>query len=168
MSQLNLPTRLNAFPRMLAAMLLVLSALALTGCFHNDDDPAPPPIVNADPTGYYINTGTTSGGTLNITDLQAMVNGNRIMMMSVTNELLYDGTITSISGNDFTADFTIYTAGKDPIAATVSGMITTNSSISGTLTGTGVGSGTFDLLYATTNNQAAAMVFSWLGGGGGG
>ena len=81
--------------------------------------------------------------------------------------LLYYGTITNISGNDFTADFTVYTDGANPMAATASGTITEGSSISGTLTGSGMGSGTFSLLYANTNDQTAAMVRPWAGAGGG-
>jgi len=127
-------------------------------------------IDDANPAGYYINTGTASvsdsaSGTMVISDLQAMVNGNRIMMMSVANQLLYDGTITSISGNKFTADFTIYRQddlGNDgwplpPVSTTASGIITAGSSITGTLTGSGVGSGTFSLIYALSNDQAAAI-----------
>ena len=146
----------------LPMLLLALFALALQGC---GDGVRILPLSDADPAGYYINKGTASvdngaGGTIDITDLQAMVDGNRIMMMSVANELLYDGTITNISGNNFTADFTIYTEGGlflGPTKATASGTITTGSSITGTLNGSGVGSGTFSLLYATTNNTVAAL-----------
>ncbi len=133
--------------------------------------------VYADPKGYYSNAGTASvegagGGALVIDDLQGMVDDNRIMMMSVTNELLYDGTITSInimddSTADFTADFTIYISGENPVTATASGTITAGSSITGTLTGNGVGNGQFTLLYAATNDQDAAVVSAWLGTGGG-
>ena len=154
-----------AFP----LILLVLIVLVLPGCFHDDDDPAPVPVPDANPAGYYDVTGTASvGGIPNITDLQAIVNGSRIMMMSAANELLYDGSITSINGNDFTATFTIYDDGANPINATVSGMITQGSSITGTLSGSGVGSGTFSLTYATTNNEVASLSkienttnFSW-------
>jgi len=118
-------------------------------------------IDDANPMGYYTNTGTASvsdgaSGTLDINDLQAMVNGNRIMMMSVDNKLLYKGTITDITGNNFTADFEIYTSGKDMMNATASGIITMGSSITGTLTGTGVGSGTFSLLYDETASSTVA------------
>jgi len=78
-------------------------------------------------------------------------------MMSAANGLLYDGTITSISENDFTATFMIYTDGENPIPATATGRITQGSSITGTLTGSGAGSGTFSLSYAMSNNQPAAI-----------
>ena len=156
------------FPH-LPMLLLALLALILQGC---GDGVRILPPSDADPTGYYINKGTASvdngaGGTIAIDDLQALVDGKRIMMLSIANELLYDGTITSITGNSFEADFTIYTAGKNPLTATASGTITAGSSITGTLTGSGVGSGQFTLLYATTNDQAAAMTSAWLGSGGG-
>jgi len=124
-------------------------------------------IDDANPVGYYTNTGTASvsdgmSGTIDINDLQAMVNGDRtmvngdrIMMMSVANKLLYDGTITNINGNDFTVDFTIYTDGENPVSATASGTITEGSTIEGTLVGSGAGSGTFSLLYATMNDAVA-------------
>jgi len=119
-------------------------------------------IDDADPAGYYTNTGAASvgdgmSGTINISDLQAMVNSDRIMMMSVANGLLYDGTITKINGNDFTVDFTIYTDGENLVNATGSGTITEGSTIEGTLVGSGVGSGTFSLLYATTNDEVANL-----------
>ena len=134
--------------------------------------------VTSEFAGYYTNTGTASvsdgmGGTIEITNLQAMVSGNRIIMMSVMNTptetkgLLYDGMITRTSDNDFTADFTIYTDGENPMSATASGTITEGAKIEGELVGSGVGGGTFSLLYASTNDQAAAVASAWLGGGGG-
>jgi len=160
MPQLNLPRRLAASP----LILLVLITLVLQGCFHDDDDPAPVPVPvpDATPAGYYTNTGTATvsdGGssTISIGDLQAIVHGSQIMMMSVANELLYDGTIISIDGNDYTAEFTIYKDGISVTSATVAGQITTGASITGTLTGSGFGSGEFSLLYATTNNEIASI-----------
>ncbi len=143
----------------LPMLLLALFALALQGC---GDGVRILPQSDADPAGYYINKGTASvddgaGGAISITDLQAMVNGNRIVMMSTEKGLLYDGTITRINGAAFEADFTIYTNGKNPISATVSGTITTGSSITGTLNGSGAGSGIFTLTYAKSNNQVADL-----------
>jgi len=161
MIQPLVPLRLTPFP----VVLLALCILTVQGCFHSGGGGGGG-TNNANPVGYY-SSGDVLGGSIAVDDLQAMVAGNRIMMLSATNKLLYDGTITNITGNDFTANFTIYTDGENPITTTASGMITTNSSITGTLSGTGVGSGTFSLLYATTNDQAAAMVRTWAGAGGG-
>ena len=115
----------------LPLMLLALLALVLQGC---GDGVRILPPSDADPAGYYIDDGTASvdngaGGTIAIGDLQALVDGKRIMMLSMAHELLYDGTITNISGSDFTANFTIYTGGKNPLTATASGTITAGPSI---------------------------------------
>jgi hypothetical protein len=169
MPQFNLTSRSTAFP----LILLVLIALVLQGCFHNDDDPAPVVVPDANPAGYYDVTGTASvEGAPNITDLQALMNGNRLMMMSDANGLLYDGTITDITENSFTADVVVYKDGESTGTATASGTITEGSSITGTLTGSGFGSGTFSLTYALSNSQAAdlarvenAASLSWRGEG---
>jgi len=149
-------------PLNLASRLAMLMVLVLQGC-SSDSAPAltPEPGPDANPVGYYENAGTASvnGGTLLIDDLQAMVHGNRIMMMSAKEELLYDGTITDITEDEFTADFTIYYQGSKPTesTATVTGQITEGSSITGTLNGSGFGDGTFSLLYASTNSEVAAI-----------
>ncbi len=159
MIQVSHPIRLTPF----LMILLVLSALMLQGCGGGGGGGGGGGVTpDANPAGYYINTGTASvgdggSGTIDISDLQAMVHGTRIMMMSAVNGLLYDGTITDITGNAFTADFTIYTDGENPVPATASGTVTAGSKIEGTLIGSGAGNGTFSLLYATTNNEVAAI-----------
>jgi len=147
-------------PKMSVLLLLVLSALVLSGCFHSDDDPVP--VVDADPAGYYDVSGTASvgdgsGGTLMITDLQGMVNGNRFIAISDANGLVYDGTITDINVDDFTATVSVFQDGALVTTASVTGMITTGAKITGTLTGNGLGSGTFELIYALSNNQLADL-----------
>ncbi len=142
----------------LLMIILALFALTVQGCFHSSSSGGVVGITpDADPTGYYDVSGTAmvDGGMLEITDLQAMVNDNRIMMMSTEKGLLYDGIITDISGNGFTADFTIYTDGENPITATASGSIF-EKSIEGTLSGSGAGSGTFELFYAEGAEQQVA------------
>jgi len=149
-----------------AGMLFVLMAGAvLQGCGGGGSS-TPAPTPTADPTGYYDVTGTASvgdgsGGTLTITDMEAMVSNNRMMMMSVANNLLYDITITNISGNDFTGNVVVYTDGQIPTNATVSGTITSGSSITGVLQGSGAGSGNFTLNYMTQKTQIPNTPFSW-------
>ncbi|PKM46529.1 MAG: hypothetical protein CVV05_02305 [Gammaproteobacteria bacterium HGW-Gammaproteobacteria-1] len=139
-----------------STLLVLLAGLVLHGCGGSSSTPA-----NANPTGYYSNNGTalvkqTDDTTdLSITDLQAMVSGNRIIMMSAAKNLVYDGTITSINQSSYTATFTIYSSGQNPISATATGTITQGSSITGTLTGTGAGNGTFNVIYALNNDPAA-------------
>ena len=154
MTQLNLPIRLTPLLMLLAALALIMQ-----GCGGDGGGGSVTP--DADPTGYYNKTGAASvddgaGGTIMINDLQAMVSSDRIMMMSTANGLLYDGTITNIAGNRFTADFTVYTDGENPINAIGSGTISEESKIEGTLTGSGVGNGTFTLTYAQATEQQAA------------
>jgi len=135
--------------------LLGLGGL-MYGCGSSDSGTPP----NANPAGYY-SQGSLSVSDGTITDnnaLQAMVYNDRIMMMSVANGLLYDGTMTvTPNSNSFMATFTIYTHGENPVTATASGTITQGSSITGTLTGAGVGDGTFSLTYSTVNNSTAAL-----------
>ncbi len=141
-----------------STLLALLASVALYGCGGSSSTPA-----NANPTGYYSNNGTalvkqTDDTTdLSITDLQAMVSGNRIIMMSAANNLVYDGTITSINQSSYTATFTIYSSGQNPISATATGTITQGSSITGTLTGAGAGNGTFTVIYALSNNDPATI-----------
>jgi hypothetical protein len=125
------------------------------------------PVVNANPTGYYINTGSLSMVDINgdplfsATDLQAMIYNNRIMLMSVNEGVSIDGTITSLSGNDFSATVVIYHNGVKLAAggnADISGTISsTNKAISGSFTDSAGGSGTFTLNYASSNSEIAAI-----------
>ncbi|MCF6324508.1 MAG: hypothetical protein L3J89_09330 [Gammaproteobacteria bacterium] len=167
MFPLNLPSRLAALP-------LILMVLVLPGCFHNDDDPAPVSVPDANPVGYYIideaNVSDGNNGMIAINDLQAIVHDSRMMMMSIDNGLLYDGTITDITENSFTADVIVYKDGVNIGTATASGTITEGSSITGQLVGSGFGSGTFSLTYALSNNRDADLsrventeFFSWRG-----
>lgn len=157
-------------------LLLLSSIVLLSGCFHDDDDDGGGGLSNADPAGYYNEMGSAvvkqedDMTDLNIEDLQALVHGNQIKMMSIAEALLYDVTITSINQNTFSGDVTIYRDGIQLSEAIVSGMITEGSSITGTLTGEGAGNGTFNLVYAQTNSSAASLstidvnaVSSWVG-----
>ena len=116
----------------------------------------------ADPTGYYDNRGTASvlagaGNTqVAITDLQGIIHNNRLMMLSATQDLSYDGSIT-ISGNSYSGTLNVYFEGTHQGTAPVTGTISQGSSISGALTGTGAGSGSFQLLYAASNSEIAAL-----------
>jgi hypothetical protein len=153
--------------RVLHMVLILFASVMLSSCGGgggggNTTTPTPSQVANADPTGYYDATGTASvgdgnGGTLNITDLQAMVNGNRFIAMSASQDLVYDGTITDVTQNSYTATVSIYKNGALLSSASASGTITQGSSITGTLTGTGQGNGTFNLTYALVNNQVAAI-----------
>ena len=140
------------------ALILVGLVFGLQACSGGGGSSTP---KDANPTGYYDNNGTASvnAGATTISDLQGLINEKRFMMISDATGLIYDGKITSISANDFAANVSVFKHGQ-PIAspnATISGTITEKSKITGTLTGTGDGSGTFTLQYASTNTQAANL-----------
>jgi len=141
-------------------MLLALFMLTVQGCGGGGGSDA---VTSVDPTGYYNVQGTASvgdgnGGTLAITDLQGMVSGDRFIAISDANGLVYDGKITGITGNDFSATVSVFQDGVFLSTATLTGMITKGAKITGTLTGNEQGSGTIDeLLYAQSNNMVAAL-----------
>jgi len=149
---------------LISALILAGLGFGLQGCGGGGGGTSNP--ADANPTGYYDITGTVNidddgagGGSTAITDLEGMINGTRFMMISDVHGLMYDGTITSISANDFAANVSIFKHGQ-PIAnpsASISGTITEKSKVEGTITGTGAGnsSGMFTLQYATNNNKAA-------------
>jgi len=144
-------------------IFLALVALVVQGCFHSSSGGGKIGVTpDADPTGYYDVSGTASvgdgsGSTLTITDLQGMVNGTRFIAISDANGLVYDGTITEINANDFTATVSVFQDGTLITTAPVTGMITAGAKMTGTLTGSGLGSGTFELIYALSNDTSAAL-----------
>jgi len=144
-------------------IFLALFALAVQGCFHSSSGGGKIGVTpDADPAGYYDVSGTASvgngsGGTLTITDLQGLVNGTRFIAISDANGLVYDGTMTEINIDDFTATVSVFQDGTLITTAPVTGMITAGAKITGTLTGSGLGSGSFELIYALSNDTAAAL-----------
>jgi hypothetical protein len=135
----------------------------LAGCGGGSKSPAPPPVVNADPTGYYSNTGSInvvddSAAPVAISDAQAMIHNNRLIMLSATKQLAYDGAIT-VSGNHFTGNVTVYHKGTRVSAAPVSGDIAQGTGITnGVLGGSGAwGKGSFSLDYVAADNTAASL-----------
>jgi len=171
MPQLNFRSRLARLPMMLLALFVVV----LQGC--SSDDPAPvappviPPVVNADPTGYYINSGfvdVKAGDNTTqrlVTDVQGMVHDGQLLMLSETENLTYVGTF-SVNENDISGTVTVYEADVMTQAnVPLSGMITQGTRITGTLGGTGVANGTFQLDYAADNGPVdmsmVARLLSW-------
>lgn len=153
----------NAFSRVIKSSLYFVSlagVVLLQGCMHDDDDTVVLGPAIETPDGYFTGTATVKADDnvtdLIISDLKAMVNGNRFMVMSANSRLLYDGTFTDISESDFTASVNIYYYGAlVSTSTTVSGLIVSESSIKGTLAGDGFGNGTFDLTYSLVNQPSA-------------
>ena len=107
----NQTTPLSFFKTLILGLML---ALGVTSCGGGSSAPAPP--VDANPEGFY-DAGTASvkmsddTTDLSFADLRAMVSGTRFMALSESQVLLYDGTITNITGNAFTATVNIYKDG---------------------------------------------------------
>lgn len=118
--------------------------------------------ITCTPLGYFHN-GTANikadddVTALNIDDLQGLIHGNRFMLMSIATDLLYDGTFTSFSGDDYTADVIIYKAGAFLTTATATGTLTGGSKMTGDLAGVGAGNGPFELTYAQSNDALATL-----------
>jgi hypothetical protein len=145
--------------RIYRSFLFASASISLLSAGGGDDDPA---VVNANPTGYYTGDADVYDGDgmlVDIQDLQGLVDGNRFMAMSEINELLYDGTITSISGNNFSATVKVY---QDGVLVTdsptsFSGQIQQGVQITGTFGGTGDWRGTFILGYSASNAEQAVL-----------
>jgi len=160
----------NVFTRLINSSLLLVSVsgfVLLQSCSSSGGG-AP---ADANPNGYYdagsaavkLSDDTTD---LAISDLQGMVSGNRFMLTSEAETILYDGTITDITGTAFTGTVNIYEDGVLLAGTTtVAGTITTASSITGTFTGSGAGNGTFSLTYSLHNtaSDASRLVNEWDG-----
>jgi len=165
----------NGLSRVFDLLFSLLLISVLAGCGGGGGS-----TPDADPTGYYTGGATVKntdglGGDLVLTDLRGMISGNRVMIMSNSQALLYDATITDINGNNFTANVMIYygldagataTPPPAPISTTISGTITEGSQITGTVAGAGIGTGNFNLTYSLTNSDTADIaniVSSWKG-----
>ena len=144
----------NRIYRYFTYILIAASISLLAACGGGDSGPAA-----ANPTGYYTGTADVvdcAAQPVNITDLQGLVDGNRFMAMSEAQELLYDGTITSISGNSFSATVKVYKDGALVAGSSTSftGTITQSDKIIGTF-GAGTWSGEFTLGYEEITNVAS-------------
>jgi hypothetical protein len=119
--------------------------------------------TNSNPAGYYddivtASVGDGAGGSLPLSDFQAMVQDNRFMAVSVSNGLVYAGPLVMF-GDDFTATVSVYRNGLLIYSnVAVSGVLVEGASMSGTFAGTEQGAGTFDLVYASTNEEMANVV----------
>jgi len=103
-------------------------------------------------------TANLNAGAVVPTDVRAFVHGGRIIAFSISSHILFDGQITNITGDDFTATVDLYETGEMTQAdIAVTGKVTSQSQITGTLAGTGVGNGTFTLVYDAAYNTAATL-----------
>ena len=166
MNTLVMNTRFTArVARFLTFTFMAAALSLLSAC--GGDDPAPP--VNQSPSGLYKNGTGTLGGTA-VSDMRGFVHNNRLIAFSVTAHYLIDGTINTISGNNYTATVSVYKDGALAQAGVaVTGLVTNASSISGTLSGTGVSSASFNLAFDSqyetnaTVERISQSATDWLG-----
>ena len=153
----------TAFTRLIKSALLLVSVtgfILVQGCSDSNN----PVVITPDPvnpTGYYTGSATVKESDdlteLLLDDLQVMINGTRFTAMSVSKVVLYDGTITDITDNDFTAEVTVYVNGQNPVVAAMTGTITEGSQIVGDITGAGAANGSFTLTYSPSNSDVASL-----------
>ena len=151
-------------------LFVFVSLLAmLQGCGGGDD---PVPTPDQDASGIY-----TGSAELNTSpkvmpdDLKGMVYDNHFYIFSVNQHVLYDGTITGITGNDVTGTVDVYVDGElQDNDATMTGSVTTESQMSLTINGSLKGSGTLTLTYdgiyrreATQARILAEFETEWFG-----
>ena len=125
------------------------TASSATGTITDDDD--------ADTKGYF--TGSATLDSVALTDVRAIAYNNRLMVFSPTSNDLYDITITSVTGMDFTGTVEVYENGNlvQPSAVTVTGT-TNESQVQGTFSGgVDIAIGSFDILFDTQNNRGATL-----------
>jgi hypothetical protein len=122
------------------------------------------PLPDQDASGLFKDgTAELDGGAVMLNDLRGFVVDGRVIIFSVAGHLLIDGTIGTISSDDFTATVDIYENGaKTQTGVSISGIVLTESSISGTLSGSGIASGGFTLIFDPLYNRGAtfARVFT--------
>ncbi len=137
-----------------AVLLSVASIVGLQGCSSSSSDSVTV-VPTQDASGLYNGLGTLN--TQSLDDLKSMVNANRMMLFSVTANLVIDGTL-SVTNDDFTGTVKIYKNGVvADQAASVSGKVTTASSITGTITNSTVANGTFVLTFDPLYNREASF-----------
>ena len=147
----TLKTRLPLFPVILLSLLIAAVGVGCGG--GGGGTPTPPPNPNQDAQGLYTTNGDGSAVLKNanplnpndtkpLTDIKGMVYGDLpnqdFIFFDIDANVLYQGTITSITLTDFVGTATVYNDGvmvEENVA--VSGTVTTRSQMDMTLTGSG-------------------------------
>ena len=132
-----------------------MALFGLSSCGGGGGTPTP----DQDASGLYKNgTASLAGGNLLLNDLRAFVHDGRVIAFSVTGHLMFDGTITNITGDEYTASVDVYENGvMTQPAVAVTGMVTSQSQITGTISGTGNANGTFTLVFDLAYDDGASI-----------
>ena len=118
-------------------------------------------ITNDDNGGYYTGSAaiTSPALTINSPDLQAIFTHDEFILASRSNNLLYSGTITSRTDNDYVGTVRIYKNGVYLRNATVTGIQVSGTSATGTLSGAGdYTNATFAVDYSLLNTRAPLVI----------
>ncbi len=148
---------------LLSALLIGFIALTgIQGCSSSSSSTPPPPAVplsDQDASGLFKSgTAELNSGATMLNDLRAFVYQGRIMMFSVNGHILYDGQINTITSDDYTATVDVYEVGvKTQSGVSVTGKVTSQSQITGTIAGTGTYSGSFTLTFDPAYNTAVPL-----------
>lgn len=157
----NMTTRILKTAALLTVVLL-LSACGGGGDGGNPDDDGGdntnPPVTNQNANGIFTGTANINGGGTSVNDLKGIIHNNRFMVFSTTHHILYDGTISSISGDSYTATMRVYLDGEEIQSdVAVTGIVNTSSSITGEMKGTAIADGSFELVFQDIYNRGATL-----------
>ena len=138
-------------------LILAVFVLGLQACGGGSSST---PLPDQDGSGIYTGTATVDVNT-DITDLRGIVYDGRLLFFSetATPHVLYDGTVTSITSDDYTATVDVYENGvKTQTAVAVTGKVLTANKITGTIGTAGSAgnhNGTFTLNYDSIYTRGA-------------
>ncbi len=134
-------------------MFCLIALFGLVGCGGGGSSTTP----DQDASGLFKDgTASLDGGALMLSDLRGFVQDDRIIIFSASGHLLFDGQIATISSDDYTATVDVYEDGvltQSDVAVT--GIVSTQSQINGTISGTGNANGTFTLMFDALYSRAA-------------
>ena len=144
-----------------SVLLIAILVLGLQACGGGGSAPPPAPLTDQDGSGIYSGTATVDAGSTSLDDLRGIIYNNRILFFNVTGNpnVLYDGTITSITKDDYTATVDVYENGtKTQTAIAVTGKVLSADKITGTIGTAGAAgnhNGTFSLTFDSIYTRGA-------------
>jgi hypothetical protein len=101
---------------------------------------------SAEASGIFTGTGTVNSG-INLTDVKGMVYQERFIFFNEAENVLYDGKITDYTDTTFIASVDVYKDGVINSTVEATGTIANQTTIDLTMTGTGFGAGTINMIY---------------------
>jgi len=143
---------------LISALFLAVLVFGLQACGGSSGGSSTPaaPLADQDASGIYTGTGLVNTS-VSITDLKAIIYNNRFLIFSESSNIVYDGTISSISGKDMTATANVYESGvQTQPGIAVTATVDTSSQITlFTLNGTGLANGVLNFTFDSAYNTGA-------------